>query len=52
MTNITNIPKKGRYTNMQILTILVIEDEDSLLQLYRIVLEKEGFKVLTVHNGQ
>ena len=37
---------------MQILTILVIEDEDSLLQLYRIVLEKEGFKVLTVHNGQ
>ena len=32
--------------------ILVIEDEDSLLQLYRIVLEKEGFKVLTVHNGQ
>ena len=29
---------------MQILTILVIEDEDSLLQLYRIVLEKEGFK--------
>ena len=52
MTNITNIPKKGRYTTMQILTILVIEDEDSLLQLYRIVLEKEGFKVLTVHNGQ
>ena len=37
---------------MQILTILVIEDEDSLLQLYRFVLEKEGFKVLTVHNGQ
>ena len=36
MTNITNIPKKGRYTNMQILTILVIEDEDSLLQLYHI----------------
>lgn len=31
MTNITNIPKKGRYTTMQILTILVIEDEDSLL---------------------
>ena len=52
MTNITNIPKKGSYTTMQILTILVIEDEDSLLQLYRIVLEKEGFKVLTVHNGQ
>lgn len=50
--SIKYIKKKGKETIMQILTILVIEDEDSLLQLYRIVLEKEGFKVLTVHNGQ
>ena len=37
---------------MQILTILVIKDEDSLLQLYRIVLEKEGFNVLTVKESE
>ncbi|MCU0679824.1 MAG: response regulator [Planctomycetes bacterium] len=32
-------------------TILIIEDDDSLLKLYKAKFKKEGFKVLTANNG-
>ncbi|MDO4327101.1 MAG: response regulator transcription factor [bacterium] len=34
------------------LKILILEDEESLLQLYSIVLQKEGFETFLAHNGQ
>lgn len=34
------------------LKILVVEDDDSLLNLYRIVLEKQGYEVLTAYHGE
>lgn len=36
---------------MLILKILVVEDDESLLNLYRIVLEKQGYEVLPAHHG-
>lgn len=36
---------------MQILTILVIEDDESILQLYKILLERKNFNVVTARNG-
>lgn len=37
---------------MLMLKILILEDEESLLQLYSIVLQKEGFETFLAHNGQ
>lgn len=37
---------------MLMLKILVVEDDDSLLNLYRIVLEKQGYEVLPAHHGE
>lgn len=37
---------------MLMLKILVVEDDDSLLNLYRIVLEKQGYKTLLAHHGE
>lgn len=37
---------------MLMLKILVVEDDDSLLNLYRIVLEKQGYKALLAHHGE
>lgn len=37
---------------MKMLKILVIEDDESILRLYSIVLEKDGFKTFLAHNGQ
>ncbi len=36
---------------MLMLKILVVEDDDALLNLYRIVLEKQGYKVVLAHHG-
>lgn len=37
---------------MSMLKILVVEDDDSLLNLYRIVLEKQGYETLLAHHGE
>lgn len=37
---------------MLMLKILVVEDDDALLSLYRIVLEKEGYEALLAHHGE
>lgn len=37
---------------MLMLKILVVEDDDSLLNLYRIVLEKQGYEALPAHHGE
>lgn len=37
---------------MSLLKILVVEDDGSLLNLYRIVLEKQGYEVLLAHHGE
>lgn len=37
---------------MRILKILIVEDEKSLLELYSIVLKKEGYETLQACNGQ
>lgn len=37
---------------MLYLKILIVEDDDSLLQLYRIVLEKQGYETLLAHHGE
>lgn len=36
---------------MLILKILVVEDDEALLELYRLVLQKEGFQTLSARNG-
>lgn len=37
---------------MQMLKILIVEDDESLLQLYGIVLRKEGYMTYSAHNGR
>ncbi len=37
---------------MRILKILIVEDEEALLELYSIVLKKEGYETLQARNGQ
>ena len=37
---------------MQMLKILIVEDDESLLQLYGIVLRKEGYTTYSAHNGR
>lgn len=37
---------------MQMMKILIVEDDESLLQLYSIVLRKEGYMTCSAHNGQ
>lgn len=37
---------------MRMLKILIVEDEKALLELYSIVLKKEGYETLQAHNGQ
>lgn len=37
---------------MRMLKILIVEDEESLLELYSIVLKKEGYETLQARNGQ
>ena len=37
---------------MLMLKILIVEDDESLLQLYHIILQKEGYATFLAHNGQ
>lgn len=37
---------------MLMLKLLIVEDDDSLLNLYRIVLEKQGYETLLAHHGE
>ncbi|MDO5550161.1 MAG: response regulator, partial [Lachnospiraceae bacterium] len=37
---------------MRMLKILIVEDEEALLELYSIVLKKEGYETLQARNGQ
>lgn len=37
---------------MLFVKILIVEDDDSLLNLYRIVLEKQGYEALPAHHGE
>lgn len=37
---------------MLILKILIVEDDEALLNLYRIVLEKQGYEALLAHHGE